>query len=283
MPYLKKTYFCGNVIEIEKIYSAFYKSKKITRAPKLNKSSEALQKSNDRRAAKKLRRLINTNFGLNDFSLTLTYDNEHRPSDPSAAKRLLTNFLRRLKKAYKKAGLELKYIATTEVGQLHGTIHHHLIVNKINPAIIANTWGMGLIRTSLLNSSGQYKQLASYIIKETSKNYNDPDKSFCKKRWTASANLKQPKVKVEICTADAWREDPLPVKGFVVAEVYRAVNEITGYPYQTYTLISIPLFKNYLSQEDLDYAYQAKTRRPKARTRHTHRSQREPYVQGQLF
>ena len=60
--YKKKEIYCGEVLEVEKTCSFNYKGKNMTRGPRIEKTSEAMAKVNERRAQKKLSRLINTNF-----------------------------------------------------------------------------------------------------------------------------------------------------------------------------------------------------------------------------
>ena len=79
-----------------------------------------MKKANMQQAARKLARKINANFSPGDYHLIVTYK---RAPDKQTAHQNLKNFLKSLRKAYKKARGELKYIAMTEY---KGKRVHHL-------------------------------------------------------------------------------------------------------------------------------------------------------------
>lgn len=236
MPYVEDIFYCGSVVEKEKKFTFRYHGK--TRAAKVNPSSEALARSNEKRAIKHLRRLVNANFKPNDYSLTLTYENDKMPTSPAEAEHQLTLFKKRMRRAYKKIGSEFKYISTTEYSR-NNRIHHHLIINYIDPAVVARCWTQGNIKISLLERSGQYARLAEYIVKETRRSYKNIEKRFSAKRWEPSRNLVQPKVEREIVKADSWQEVPEALPGYRITDFYTDVNEITGYPYQFVTMLKL--------------------------------------------
>lgn len=238
--YRKKEFYCGEILEVEKTCSFKYKGKKTVRGERKEKTSEAMAKVNERHAQKKLSRLINTNFEENDYHLILTYSPENRALNPEAAKKDLAAFLLSMRKKYKRAGLEFKYIAVTEYGKR--SMHHHLVINKgIDLAAIAASWKHGRIHTTNLDGSGDYDRLASYLIKQTSKTFNDPERCVHHKRWCASKNLKKPIEKTYTVKADSWREYPTAPKGYMVItdSIVSGVSEWTGWPYQYYRCIKI--------------------------------------------
>lgn len=239
--YIKKSIFAGMTLEVEKTYTIKYKSKKVTRSANINLTPENMKKVNERNAAKKLRRQINTNFRSGDYHLILTYRPEERALNPEEARKDLKRFLERLRSHYKKMGLELKYVAVAEYGKV--SMHFHLVVNGgILPEEINRIWGHGRVGLRVLDDSGDYIKLAAYLIKQTSKTYNDPEKAVFRKRWCSSRNLKKPEVKPEIVKADSWRETPKVPQGYMLIadSVEYGVSEITGYPYQYYRAIKIP-------------------------------------------
>lgn len=280
MTYWKKEITCGKVKEIEKYYSYTVHSKNIIRGPKTFLTTAAQQKLNERNAEKKLRRLINTNFGENDLWLSLTYST--RPK-PEAAKEIFEKkFLKALRRAYKKAGLELKYIHILEVGN-RGGVHHHMLVNHIDPLIISKLWKYGFVDFKYLDNSGQYAKIAQYMIKYTAKNYSDPEKTFCKKRYSPSKNLKQPQVKTEIVKAASWKEEPVAYAGYIITECYSGVSALTGYPYQYYTMVQTPLERGYATLEELKNATsKTKKRRSYPGAGSAHSPKRKPHVQKNM-
>ena len=238
--YIKKSIFAGITLEVEKTYTIKYISKKVTKSANINPTPENMKKVNERNAAKKLRWQTNTNFRSGDYHLILTYRPEERALNPEEARKDLKRFLEKLRSHYKKMGLELKYVAVAEYGKV--SMHFHLVVNGgILPEEINRIWGHGRVGLRVLDDSGDYIKLAAYLIKQTSKTYNDPEKAVFRKRWCSSRNLKKPEIKPEIVKADSWRETPKVPQGYMLIadSVEYGVSEITGYPYQYYRAIKI--------------------------------------------
>lgn len=234
MPYIKKTVKAGLTMEVFKYHSARYQSQSGRRQKNRNKTPLSMAKVNQRNAENKLRWKINANFGAGDIYLTLTYTRANRPDAETAAAEL-RNYLRRLRRIYKTAGAELKYIAVTETGS-RGGIHHHMVINSgIDTRLIAQLWTKGIAGIKYLDNTGEYGRLAGYLIKETSKTLHDGRGR--KLRYTCSRNLKEPEIKTERIKADTWTETPRAVKGYALTgEVESGVIEATGYGYQHYTM-----------------------------------------------
>jgi len=242
--YKKKTYICGQTIEIEKIHTFLCHGKNIHRSKRINKTNEFVEKQNAKNAFKKYRRLVNANFEPADYHIVLHYDKWHKTMDTEIAKKDLQKFLRKLRTILKKRGAELKYVSVTEYGE--NSIHHHLIIkNNIEPALIAMAWECGSANFRSLKPNGDYTELASYHMKQVEKNRKEGRGVF-KKRWNQSSNLIIPEPIVEIVRADSWRQDPVVPVGYVLVQdsLSVGVSEITGYPYQYYRLAAIPKFKN---------------------------------------
>lgn len=237
MPYIKSIWVSGFVTEVRKTYSSRYGRKNIARSKNCNPTPQAVKVLNEKYSLDRLRRLINENFKYKDIHLVLTYRREERPT-PEEAKKNLKDFIRKLRAEYRKRGIELKYIHTTEYER--SAIHHHLIVNRIDVGVFSDLWKFGRPHTTLLDPSGDYKKLASYFVKETNKSFSQST-SPNKKRWTPSKNLKQVKPSVEIIKADEWRKTPVVPKGYMLEKdsLVNAVSEVTGFPYQFYRLIKI--------------------------------------------
>ena len=248
MAYWRKDYYCGKVRETIKYHRYDAVGVSTVRMPKRNLTTEAQKKINEKNAFDKLRRLINTNFGHKDLWLSFTY--RQRPDPETAKADFEKRFLKNLRRAYKRAGSELKYIHILEVGET-GAVHHHMLVNNIDPAIIARLWDKGFLDIKFLDDSGQYEKIAKYMIKFTAKNYDDPEKTFCNQRYSCSKNLKQPRVTVQKIKYDSWKEEPVPAKGYKITECYCGVNDFTGYPYQFYSMVEIPLYRGYVTTEEL--------------------------------
>lgn len=90
-------------------------------------SSSAQEKYNRKRAAMRFADWLHQNFTENDYALRLSYHGVE--VDLDTAVRAFKNYIRRLKRAYSKAGIELKAMWKTEQGKNSSRIHHHLVVN----------------------------------------------------------------------------------------------------------------------------------------------------------
>ena len=238
MPYIKRTTTAGKTKEIEKSYSSRYGRKGIGRSKNMNPTPDDVKRVNQRNAETRLRRLINCNFEKNDIHLVLTYKKDERPK-PEEAKKILANFIRRIKRRYKKLGIEFKYIHVTEFGKKNGAIHHHILLPGIDTREIQELWPFGKARPTYFDDKGDYGQLANYLIKETSKAFmKDGTKG---RRYHPSRGMKQPKTDVEIVFSNTYRENPKPEKGYYIEldSIKNGVHEVTGNPYQFYRMIKL--------------------------------------------
>lgn len=232
MPYIYKEYHAGATIEIHKTYSTRY-GKQIPRGPNVKPTSEAVKRNNERQAEMKLRLLLNENFRKGDLFALLTYAD---PPEPQQAKTELAKFLRAVRAKYKAAGLELKYICTTEY--LNQRIHHHIVMNSTDPRILQDAWKAGLVRSEQLYGN-DFAGLATYLIKETKKTFRAPN-APSRKRWNQSKNLVQPKPIIMIISAKKWHKEPQTRKGYRL-DTDTIINDVSifGIPYQHYRLIAI--------------------------------------------
>ena len=71
--YVEAVCVAGATVEIERYYTGQYRKQGQKRKPKQKESSEEVKAKYNRRAEKKLRRLINANFSPGDYHLTLSY------------------------------------------------------------------------------------------------------------------------------------------------------------------------------------------------------------------
>ena len=112
MPYVERVTKAGNTIEIERYFTSRYKKKGISRGDKVKPTKEEQEKVNTRQAERKLRILINANYGYGDYHLVLDYIRRKGQPDrtPEQMRHDIDVFLRECRKEYRKAGLEFKYI-----------------------------------------------------------------------------------------------------------------------------------------------------------------------------
>lgn len=174
-------HICGDYMDGD-VYPVYQPAGK--RRARCRPTSAVQQKLNLRNAQKKLTRLIHANFGTDDVALHLTYGRGLEPESREAAKRELRNFLRRLQRRYRKAGLDFKYVSCTEYGRRGGRCHHHLILTGgVSRDEMERLWGNGYANSKRLQFGPDgLTALAAYITK---------DRTFYK-RWNGSRNLIQP-------------------------------------------------------------------------------------------
>lgn len=213
-----------------------YKNKS-KRRQKINATPDAIKKQNEKMAESELRMTIDNNFKRNDYYITLTY--KEQPSWEQA-KKDIRNFIRRLQRAYKKAGKELKYIYVAEGKR---RIHFHLLINReigLYTEDIEKLWTSGMHKLVLYRGQAEDAiRLASYFVKEKRACYYEKNEVF-KRRYTSSKNLVKPQVKVETLKSNNWSNYIDPPKGYYV-ETDSIVNGVSleGYPYRFYRLIKI--------------------------------------------
>lgn len=240
--YEKKEFHCGDLIEVEMHHKGNYGAPGKRREKKKKATQEEIRAGNERNARKKLRRMINTNFRQGDIHLVLTYQKELRPT-PEESKKILRNFKDALARRYKKNGEEFKWILVTEYK--NKAIHHHMIVNSpegYDPSKdIAALWKRGRPKETRLDDSGNYSQLADYLIKETEKTFRE-EESPMKARYSHSRNLKEPVVKKKTVRAKSWKKVSVPKGYYLLTDsFFEGINPVTGHRYREYTLQKIPI------------------------------------------
>lgn len=171
---------------------------------KRERISEPKQKNlNDKNSRRYFVQLGNMNFAHDKEALhvTVTYDQKYLPTTLQEAEKEVSNYLRRISYARKKADLpKLKYILVTEHSGVDDSypvrVHHHIIMNGgLNRDMIEKLWSrprkkgekegdsIGFANADRLqsNESG-ITALCVYLSKQHDR----------KKRWTSSHNLERP-------------------------------------------------------------------------------------------
>lgn len=174
---------CGCYMDVE-IFPVYQRPG--VRRSKCKPSSEIQRHLNQRHAEKHLIRLVHLNFAQNDYAIGLDYTSDCLPRDEEQAKRDISNYLRRLKRLYKRYEVELKYVMSYEKTLKADRAHFHLIVNNagIPWEVLLDVWKYGRtnIKALQFNDKGVVG-MSLYVAK----------KNEFGKRWCASKNLVQPK------------------------------------------------------------------------------------------
>ncbi len=235
--YVKKIFDLGWVKEIHKYYPGNYGAPGVKRGPKRERAPEDIERQNKTNREKKVQRLILANFHEGDWHLVLKYKKELRPGSLAEAKKQVQKFLADMRKAYKKAGYQFKYIYVTERGK-QGACHHHLIIEDIaepdlnTKKMVLKFWEYGSKAFMPLYEDGEFENLAEYIVKKETKE----EAEGC--TYSRSRNLIVPEPQREIIHRKRWLLQPKPEKGWYIVpdSLVNGENPVTGYPYQHYTM-----------------------------------------------
>lgn len=235
--YKRDTYIFDGSIEIEETGTGRYGAPGERREKRDKATPEQIKKQNQWRRERDIRRIIKRNFQENDYWITLTYRLEERPPGMKGAQKDITALLDKLRKKYKKAGYQLKWILATEIGS-RGGVHHHLIINRIpeGDIIISNCWTKGKAHIELMYSKGGYKDLAEYIAKQP-----EEENAIKEKRYSRSRNLVVPEPKRKELNNINLEKEPKPPKGYYIEKdsLVEGINPVTGKKYRYYTCTKI--------------------------------------------
>lgn len=172
----------------------------------LKKAAQNLQN-----AVKSLARLLNENFLEGDLLAGLDYSDAalrrlraqipawdsldeagQQQAEWQAARQNLTRFIRKLRDAAKKQGIELRYVAATsdldgETGEVV-RVHHHLIVNREAKGLLQDLWKDGGLDYEPMSAQPDYTPIAAYLIRQV-RHVEDA------KKYSSSRNLRRPEPK----------------------------------------------------------------------------------------
>lgn len=231
---IRETVLAGQLI-FNKITTRGRNKRKGKRKEKNNPTADQVQKMNQRYSEKELNIKLHHNFKAGDIHLTLTYAGEE-PSQEKARNEM-KKFIDRLKRLYKKHDTEFKWILATEYENKR--IHHHMVVSYIDPKLLNKAWKNGIVRPSFLEESGDWRKLASYLIKETSKTFRK-ENAFSKRRWTCSRNVVSPNAHTEEVSAEQLFE-PKATKGYYIDKesIWQGINPDTERPFMEYIQIAL--------------------------------------------
>lgn len=239
MPYMLETCKAGKTFEVCKYYTIRYNVKGEKRGKRKKPTSEAQEKVNQRMRVKELRRLMNENFADGDSLIRLDFSKEHYPFGSKDMQKMMTKFLRNLRKEFRKQGRELKYIYVKEIGKRGGR-HVHILMPKVDTDTLMRCWPHGGIHLDPLISGGQYAKIAEYFIKYARKT-EETEGKLIGKGWYPSKNLTRPVPTKEVISAAYFRKEIKPLAGYVLDKesVQSGISEFTGYGYFSYTLIRV--------------------------------------------
>ena len=151
--------------------------------------------------------LMATNFKLNDFFLTLTFDDEHLPRTRKEAMKAVKEFTRLLKRHRLLRKQDLKYIYCIESKHEAGRYHIHMVMNATGQDVeaILSLWSYGLADWEYIGWEKKhgklkyrgvkgYEILARYMTKEV--------QPVGAKNYISSRYLVRPTVTVSLMSTD---------------------------------------------------------------------------------
>ena len=171
----------------------------LQKAKQASGSTEAQRRLNAKNAQRKLVQLINANFGAGDLLVTCTYSPGTDPETDEQAHKAMVNLMSRLKRLYRKAGIEHpKYVYVTEItesAKRGRRYHHHMILEGGIPReAVEQAWSK--VQGGICNSRRAQALpegltgFARYITKQV---HGDRRQQIAtRRRWCASKNLAQP-------------------------------------------------------------------------------------------
>ncbi len=240
----EKTYYCQGTSEskkpdyIEIDMFPFYEFKyKPQRSGKKNVTSPKQKKLNNKNSRRYFRLLAKSNFGQNDYHLTLSYTEDNLPLSVPEAEKEVQKFIRRLKRVYKKADKLLKYIYITEEGAKKARLHHHLLVNAeagVDRNAIEKAWGKGYANSVRIQlEHGGIDGLVTYLSKDpkgrktyiSSRNLIKPQESVSDTK-TSRKQFKQLTLWPEDCE-DMQKHFEQKHSAYKLINVEKYYNEIT--------------------------------------------------------
>lgn len=156
-------------------------------------STKAQRLLNHRNSQERVVRIANCNFGEGDALLTCTYGAGQGEDSDARALKTVQSFIKKLSRAWKKKGKELKYIYTIEKTESHANgrrYHLHILLNAagLDRDWIESLWKHGACNTRRYQYQEEhFGGLAGYM-----KIYKDNQTKATKRAWVASRNLKKP-------------------------------------------------------------------------------------------
>ena len=112
--YILETCKAGSTIEVRKMCVWGKRERGARRKKKQKPSTEEQLAANLKNAIRKLTRIMNTNFGPEDYHLVLSYRKEEKPDSWEGMAADVREFLKKLRKEYKKQGIHWGYVLVME-------------------------------------------------------------------------------------------------------------------------------------------------------------------------
>lgn len=241
----------GNFLDV-KIYTRTWEQEKVCKEKRVRRKpmTEPAQKIGNEKARRKYGKLLlYANFGEGDYYATGTFRKESLPKSPKDGKRVLENYLGKLKRLYKSHGLELKYMMFTEYDYTEGEgfknkrFHVHLVLNAgVDRDEIENCFSKGRgkkaipygrmqVKRITPDGDGSNETLFNYLTWQE-KNINGKWMKGVK-RWSSSKNLSKPMITTN---DNAWSQKKL----FAIGKSSDSGEELLLKRFPEYQIVEMP-------------------------------------------
>lgn len=211
--YRQKKYITGNFLEAE-VFVRPENVKKFKRAKKVKESSTAQINLNNKKAERYFIRFVHANFTEEDLYLDLTFEGDYIPKTRKEVRRLVKNYLERLRYYRKMHGLgKLKYVYVISNMDNNGNkvrLHCHLIINDVNRDDAEALWQLGYANTQRLEFNEYGVTGKSLYMARQAGAVDEDDIQPGEKSWGHSVGMKRP-------------EPIVSDKAFIKKEVDRAL------------------------------------------------------------
>lgn len=250
MAYIRKFYDSGKSRGYEYCFAGMYGRKGERRTKRRKATPEQIKKQNQWTRKKKYRWLIEYNFNEGDVLTTLKYKRGERPSMDEVVREFKA-FRLRMRRAYKKRGLDLKYVYRIEIGK-RGGVHIHVLINYTEDILrlVRDSWkpGQANIETVYDITNGE---IADYLTKlpegiiEGQMTFLEAKDQKKVLRCDHSRNLIMPEPEVKKYsrrTVERMIRDGIkPSEGYYIDKesIWYGINPFTGYTHLHYKEIKI--------------------------------------------
>lgn len=238
---IRKTVDFGNERHVTNVNAPMFGNHN-SRGVSLRDTSEAVKKVNEEHSIDSCLGKLKMNFRPHDWHIALTYSDENYSGvDEKRALKDRRNFISKLRRRCRKAGIDLKYLVMSEQGVKSNKWHHHFVLpQEISIAMLYECWQFGQVRIlNTMYSNGEFRGLAKYFVDKTKDGQKENDRRKGCSRYRFSKNCAEPKITYETGLSDTWLAVPRPPKGWVLKpdSLFNSVDGWGSYPYQKYILI----------------------------------------------
>ncbi len=183
--------------------------------------------------------IFNENFKAGDLTLTFTFASDKRPKSREELKNIWSKYLRKVRKAYKKAGKVFKWMKGIDDNK-HNP-HIHAAFSAIDISLLPE-WPYGKIHINPVDNR-EHHTFGSYAYKQGREDNGKMKLDGAGiQNYSHSRNLVIPVPEYDVIGNDHWAEEPRAPKGYYVVKdsIQNWDDKINGYKHQSYIILPLP-------------------------------------------